>query len=897
MKRVMLAFAVISVSGCLCAKECKTNEDCATGQVCGSQNLCETPSSVGGGAPGGGTAGGSVAGGAAAGGSAGGMVTAGGPAGGSTAGGVAGGVAGGAAGGSVMGGGTTAGGAAGGTILTCPSGCMPFQECVAGQCVNGALEVLFPAEAMPHPAGAPLGVAARLRSSDGGLWTADVEIPFVASWGRTGLLPNDGGIVAVAVPPNPTSSTIAIGWTDGGPGPVTRSIVFLTCSSAVSAACEQYERCVPNFDGGMCKPFEMVLSWVNPSPGLARGPAMANVPVELTVAVDGGPLPAFVPVRFDGGLVATANRVGTTSTYTAPDIQFSTALARDGGPQGLVAGWPMPGPSVTRSFNWDPDSPVLTIRVQPPPTRPGSWPLSTVWRKDEVAQIEVRSNEALSLPATLEMVGGDGGVTRVGTNAACSGGCPQTRCDCFEVDFAQIPLNGVTGTVGFTVRGQDLVSNSTSVADSVQVTRLKWQTSVAGLSGAVEPALDVAGNLYVGGASTTTTGIVAQVLRDGGVGWTQTAYGAVTAPIVWSSQASLGDAGVFVATKTTTQAQIRALDAMNGAVADNGPCITPVAATTYSARMVSLGSTVVTARENGSNQQFAFIADPSSGTCSQNSTVFLTGKATLVGRGQGGGATEVFGASTGIAGFFRLTTNTSGTNWTGTTDSLPNVFTPMGGLALGGGRSFLTPASATLNGVFAHNLASSVAAAFSSGSTLAWTGASLGQPSTTVDAYFASPAGTTAGELYKTTLTLASNAFSPNTQMLANRGPFSPTNNSFSPAHAPILGQGSLVYTVSTNGDVSVFNTAGVWQWAATAGETSFGTTSVPPLLDVARNGNGGPRCDRPGILYVVSNSGTVTALVVDSAGLDTSAAWPRFQHDNANSGNADTSLSPWGCP
>lgn len=610
-------------------------------------------------------------------------------------------------------------------------------------------------------------------------------------------------------------------------------------------------------------------------------------------------MPAAVPIRFDGGVVATANRMGTTSIYAAQDIQFSSAFAPMDGLQSLTAGWPTPGPSVTQSFRWDTSPPGLTIRVQDPPARPASWPNSMVWRKDEVVQVEVRSNDSLSSPANLEMAGVDGGVIRVGTNAACNftGACATTRCDCFDVDLARAALNGVTGNVGFVVSGQDLASNSASIdGGSVQVTRVRWQNSVLGLSAPVEPALDVLGNIYVGGAASTTDGVVAQVLRDGGLGWSQS-YGAVTAPVVWSPLASFGDAGVFVATKNATQAQIRALDARNGGVADNGPCITPVAATVYSARMVSLGSSVVTARENGGNQQQAYIASPVAGDCIPNGSVFLTGKATLVGRGVNGGATELFAASTGIGGFFRLTTNDAGTGWVGTTDSLMNVFSPVGGLSLGGGRGFLTPASATLNGVFAHNFSSTAVPAFSSGSILNWTGANLGPATTTVDAYFASPAQTTAGELYKTTLTLSGNTFSPSTQMLANRGAFSPTNNSFSPAHAPILGQGGFVYTVSTNGDLSVFTTGGARQWGGAAGETSFGATSVAPLLDVARDGNGAPRCGRPGILYVVSNAGTVTSFIVDSQGLDMTAAWPRFQHDNANSGNADTALSSWGCP
>lgn len=888
MKRLMVAFAVISVSGCLCAKECKTNDDCASGQICGSQSLCEAQGT------GGGSAGGTSAGGPA-GGRAGG--TGGGSSGGMTAGGAAGGsMAGGAAGGTAMaggaGGGTTAGGTAGGGSM-CP--CAEFQECVGGLCVNGVLSVVFPVEGMPHPAGAPLGVAATLRTVDGGPWPGVVEIPYTAAWGRAGVLPTDGGVVSVAVPANPTQRSIVIGWTDGGPGPITRNVVFLTCEAAVVASCQPYERCAPDGDGGVCKPFQVVLTWTSPTAGLVRGPLVANVPVSLSVAVDGGPMPVSVPIRFDGGVVATATQMGTTSTYTAPDIAFSTALAAMDGQQTLTAGWPTTGPSATREFRWDSTPPVVSVRVQPAPTRPMTWPNASMWRKDEVAQVEVRSTEALSGPANLQVVGADGGVTRVGVNVPCSfsgGGCSQARCDCFEVDFAQVALNAVTGSVGFTASGEDLASNPSSVDGGIQVTRVKWQSQVLGLTGPVEPALDALGNVYVGGASSTTTGVVAQVLRDGTLGWTQSGYGAVTAPVVWSATASLGDAGVFVATRNQTQAQVRALDGVNGGIAGFDVCSIGGASIVYSGRMVSLGATVVTARESGNGLQNVYIADPAGGNCNASSSPVVAQRATLVGRGIAGGY-EIFAASTGNIAFSRLTTNAAGSTWNTTIDSLSGSDL-ISGLSLGFGRGFLTRAGAFSQGTLAHNLSSQQVAALTDGLSLQWTGASLGQSGAV---YFASPSGPAA--LYRTVFTAGSpvGSFMPNTDMASKLSQFDgSTVNSFLPAHAPILGHGGFVYMLSAAGDLSVFQNNSR-AWFGPNALTLFGNVSVAPLLDIARSAAGAPLCDRPGVLYVVSNAGLVSAFVVDSKGLDRNAAWPRFQHDNANSGNADTNLSTWGCP
>ena len=48
------------------------------------------------------------------------------------------------------------------------------------------------------------------------------------------------------------------------------------------------------------------------------------------------------------------------------------------------------------------------------------------------------------------------------------------------------------------------------------------------------------------------------------------------------------------------------------------------------------------------------------------------------------------------------------------------------------------------------------------------------------------------------------------------------------------------------------------------------------------------------GIFYFANGTGWLMAYIVDSAGLDTSAPWPKYQHDARNTGNTNVSL---GCP
>ena len=98
-------------------------------------------------------------------------------------------------------------------------------------------------------------------------------------------------------------------------------------------------------------------------------------------------------------------------------------------------------------------------------------------------------------------------------------------------------------------------------------------------------------------------------------------------------------------------------------------------------------------------------------------------------------------------------------------------------------------------------------------------------------------------------------------------------------------------------GRLSVVNLAtGAVEWTAA---NAFLPGAVSPALDVLRDRALAKQCSRgSGLLYVaVRNDSALTAVVVDSAGLDTTSPWPRFHHDNGNTGNPETPLTPWTCP
>jgi hypothetical protein len=112
----------------------------------------------------------------------------------------------------------------------------------------------------------------------------------------------------------------------------------------------------------------------------------------------------------------------------------------------------------------------------------------------------------------------------------------------------------------------------------------------------------------------------------------------------------------------------------------------------------------------------------------------------------------------------------------------------------------------------------------------------------------------------------------------------------------PVVGTGNRVYVVRGDGMLVAYdglsvggiaNQAPAWNGALF---TSSTTVLAHPTLDCSRNGGA------LGTLYVVSQDGRVTAVIVDSAKLETSSPWPKWQRTAGNSGNTSFPLNP-GCP
>jgi hypothetical protein len=111
---------------------------------------------------------------------------------------------------------------------------------------------------------------------------------------------------------------------------------------------------------------------------------------------------------------------------------------------------------------------------------------------------------------------------------------------------------------------------------------------------------------------------------------------------------------------------------------------------------------------------------------------------------------------------------------------------------------------------------------------------------------------------------------------------------------SPVLGAGDAVYFVATGGYLVAANQSNlaVRYEGPMSSMLALGAVSGAPTLDCNRE----QPASQSGVLYFATEGGYLVSVIVDSKGLDTSAAWPKYQRDAQNSGNAGRILPP-ACP
>ncbi|MBE2248246.1 MAG: hypothetical protein IAE78_01775 [Myxococcus sp.] len=628
-------------------------------------------------------------------------------------------------------------------------------------------------------------------------------------------------------------------------------------------------------------------------------------PVRLEVRAE---LDASVP------LPATLQVVATPPDFTPPPLVLQPGVAAwaadattpaDGGAWLLTARavFTDAGFSATTQLTVDARRPSVSLSIEPAPARVNDGgfsdrdpvvAFSTAHKKDELVELRVEATSPVSvLPADFGLP------AQSVTPQACSSACPSTRsCFCFSLDLARVRLDALRGVldagVGPLPDALGNLSDPTSVA--IAVTRWKWRRTLlesnqSGLDLLHPPALDAEGRVHVGVGYAGSTGSLWQIL-PGGETRVDVAIDRVYTPPIVTGRSLYAQGG---------NQQVRRYDTVQ-----TGSTLSPVGNTfcnnerweglgaMFDERLFLLGN---------AGRLYAGTSMPSAGcdgwTTQPSTPDYFAPLGVVVAAPLAGTAARLFfgrPAERVASGMMRVD------------------YFPMAATRYQNQRQATNPRGTTSLAVFDDVVASTSKVAPRTVALQVWN-ADL---TTRADALIPGDAGTTFGPLVAmgprsqpTFLfgdavgTLRRFSYAPGTADggvfgpdLAPIGGVDPLEGGALGVSAPVLGGNGLAYLVSpTTGRLSVVNTATAQvEWTQA---NAFTPGAVSPALDVVRDRMLVKQCARGvGLLYVAArNDAALTAVVVDSPGLDATSPWPRFHHDNGNTGNPDTPLSSWACP
>lgn len=646
---------------------------------------------------------------------------------------------------------------------------------------------------------------------------------------------------------------------------------------APTLSCPDYEECQPTTDGGRCVSSNLSLTWTAPAAGSSFNGA--TIPGRVTVTKADGSTPRFTSLPVAGAM-------GGSFAVATGDFAGTLLLTGADGDKTFVAGWPDAGVASSLTIRKDTMSPTVSLFVEsPPPRQPHELDLDGMnrWKKSESALVQTESTEDITIaPADFTT----SAVTAVAANL-CTRQCGMSRfCRCYSVDLTQHFLDGGIGAIPVALGAvQDAAGNfSAPTSSDVVVTRLKWSRDIGVGSNVPPTAVALAPNgAVIAGTSTGTAGSSYRLVTlssDGVVLWERTSSTlSVTAgPVV-------GSRGAYVATSDGANSAISRIHLADGGVestdCQNGSGLSidgdlGLAGSGVGEVAVGVRSSSPPAVVSGTTNCFGATATGLSG----RPAVVVTGD-------------EAFVAGTASAPLFKFTAASTSPAPSGSASTMTlfpaNLFA-IGMTLVGGGGG-----GPTVGGVF--GVVNSTGASLTGNTTNSTAGAPGG--AAVVGGTSGSPLvfyGDNAGVLRRTPLT----SLNP---VVFGSAVASPAVATTLADRAALIGEGGWVYIVGNDGVIRATQWSGTgpgvgWQWTGLLPAT----TRISQLnLDVNR-GPSAKRCGarQPGVLYVSSVQSTnarVWAVLVDSQGLDKNAPWPRHQHDPANTGNAQTPLTPWTCP
>lgn len=778
----------------------------------------------------------------------------------------------------------------GGVVLVA---CPPVKPCSVdsdcgegGQCTGGVCVALFRVDS---------GADAGVRVDGGGVQDAG-ERDGGLDAGRV-----DGGDSLDAGPDaGPDAGSDA--GVDAGP---------LTDAGADAGDPEDAGGCSACADGFACDAIARACSlqvtglvFVRPDAGELYG-GSRPVRLEVQALVDAGvTLPATLTVQSTAGFSPPA------LVLTGTGWVVDTVTPADGGVFVLRAALTLgdAGFEATTVLTVDARRPLVTLVAEPAPPRTNDGGFSdrdptpgfaSAWKRDELLELRVES------PTVVRVGPADFGLPPGSVTArACSSPCPGRSCQCFSVDLARVRLDGLRAVVdaglGPVADALGNLSAPTSVA--LPITRWRWrrvllESNQSAVDQLHAPVLDDDGRVHVGvGYANSNQGALWQLTPSGDTRYDFAIDDVAAQPMVQqrvlfaqgdNSQVRRYDtAQAGGPTLTTLGAGICANEKWEGtsAVVDQRLFLLGWSGRVHTGTGASLTSCESWSTQPGFPDMFAvrgvLTASPLASTASRLFFGRLDGRAT--------------------SGLMRVD------------------YFPQAAQRFQGERTFGAP-----NGVTSLAVFDEVVAATSRGpatapnrSTVAITGWNA-ELTARFEGRVAVDGGTTfaplvaAGPRDQPTFLFgdglgALRRFSYVPPTASDAGVFTelPAVTGVDPLEggalgmaAPVIGANGLVYLVSpASGRLTVVNAQGAVEWTQA---NAFTPGAVSPALDVLRDRSLAKQCARGlGLLYVAArNDSALTAVIVDSPGLDGTSPWPRFHHDNGATGNPTTPLGPWACP
>lgn len=657
---------------------------------------------------------------------------------------------------------------------------------------------------------------------------------------------------------------------------------------ACDPACAPYEACTSRG----CVPRYTALT-VTPGDGGLVGAGPVSVQAELV------PQPGFTEnfpealdfrvVRNDGGTGGTLTPGPRTAgvypaQWTPPgDGVFLLTVAHP------VAG----GPSTTVFLTADTTPPAFTVTVPPADAGVADGGFSyadpvatTAWRRDQTVAVRVESDSADLDPGSLSVLvrGHDGGTHVEGLSVVQATPCVgKSFCGTVDVPLWQPGLPAFRGNFAVEVTARDRVGNQVTRTGSIPVTRWKW--SFNGGAGAIRasPAIGQLGTVYFGTADSN--GRVFAIAPEGAKKWDVQLGSVLGSPAV--GEFSAGNERVYVGVNVTSSTGVLYALGANGSTSarcpggvESGLISTSVAV--MSTKLDAETASVETAVNLGSTD--ALLALRPGATGSRQCIILpLTTSGQQGGSIIAKGADVYFGSQDAKVQSYRF----AGTGWEAkpgfTAPAIGTVATGLGfsngdrvvgaaGLPVTGAGGIFSFVEADGSGLQRNPDPFTGAApvrnmSIGAGNVLFYGRESAGGDLTAIDLLATQPRATASGA-----------------------GSF---------VGAPVLGASNILYTASASGpspgvgEVSAWSTGNLEMlWKL---NDSVGRVEASPTIDCSRSSDGTAISAPHGVLYVPSLDGRLYSFVVDSRGLDTTAPWPKYQHDARNTGNPSTPISS--CP